>query len=81
METERRTAAQSSIPISRSLAADGLGVGPRIEPHRRTRHPGEEGTMRRIPHLHRTLVVLAVSMLALAAPLVAHADGGGPGVG
>lgn len=32
--------------------------------------------MRRIVHLHRTLVVLAVSLLALAAPLVAYADGG-----
>ena len=32
--------------------------------------------MRRVTHLHRTLVVLAVSLLALAAPLVANADGG-----
>ena len=32
--------------------------------------------MRRISHLHRTLVVLAVGLLALAAPLVAYADGG-----
>lgn len=37
--------------------------------------------MRRITHLHRTLVVLAVGLLALAAPLVAYADGGGPGTG
>ena len=37
--------------------------------------------MRRIKRLHRTLVVLAVGLLALAAPLVAYADGGGPGVG
>jgi hypothetical protein len=76
METERRISAQSSISISRSLAADDLGIGPRIELLRRTRHPGEEGTMRRISHLHRTLVVLAVGLLALAAPLVAYADGG-----
>jgi hypothetical protein len=30
--------------------------------------------MRRITNLHRTLVVLAVGLLALAAPLVALAD-------
>lgn len=34
--------------------------------------------MRRISHLHRTLDVLAIGLLALAAPLVAYADGGGP---
>jgi hypothetical protein len=81
METERRTAAQSSISISRSLAAHGLGIGLRIDLHRRISTPGEEGTMRRITHLHRTLVVLAVGLLALAAPLVAYADGGGPSGG
>jgi len=32
--------------------------------------------MRRITRWHRTLVVLAVSLLALAAPLAAYADGG-----
>lgn len=37
--------------------------------------------MRRISHLHRTLVVLAVGLLALAAPLVASANGPGPGGG
>jgi hypothetical protein len=81
METERRSDLQSSISIGRSLAADGRAIGPRIELHRRTRHPGEEGTMRRISHLHRTLVVLAVGLLALAAPLVASANGPGPGGG
>ena len=35
--------------------------------------------MRRITHWHRTLVVLAVGLLALAAPLVAYADGGPTG--
>jgi hypothetical protein len=34
--------------------------------------------MRRIAHWHRSLVLLAVGLLALAAPLVALADGGGP---
>jgi hypothetical protein len=32
--------------------------------------------MRQVTSLHRTLVVLAVGLLALAAPLVAYADGG-----
>jgi len=36
--------------------------------------------MRQVTSLHRTLVVLAVGLLALAAPLVAYADGGGPGM-
>lgn len=45
---------------------------------RRTEDSGREGTMRRITHWHRTLMVLAVGLLALAAPLVAYADGGGP---
>ena len=31
--------------------------------------------MRQVTSLHRTLVVLAVGLLALAAPLVAYADG------
>jgi hypothetical protein len=35
--------------------------------------------MRRITHWHRTLTVLAVGLLALAAPLVAYADGGPKG--
>jgi hypothetical protein len=34
--------------------------------------------MRRIKHWHRMLFVLAVGLLALAAPLVAYADGPGP---
>jgi hypothetical protein len=34
--------------------------------------------MRQVISLHRMLVVLAVGLLALAAPLVAYADGGGP---
>jgi hypothetical protein len=31
--------------------------------------------MRQVTHLHRTLVVLAIGLLALAAPLLAYADG------
>ena len=34
--------------------------------------------MHQVKRMHRTLVVLAVGLLALAAPLVAYADGGGP---
>jgi hypothetical protein len=41
--------------------------------------PGKGETMRRIVHWHHTLVVLAVGLLALAAPLVAYADGGPTG--
>lgn len=35
--------------------------------------------MRQVTHLHRALVVLAVGLLALAAPLIASASNGGPG--
>lgn len=34
--------------------------------------------MRQVIRMHRTLTVLAVGLLALAAPLVAYADGSGP---
>jgi hypothetical protein len=34
--------------------------------------------MRRVTQLHRTLTVLLVGLLALALPLVALANGGGP---
>ena len=37
--------------------------------------------MRQVTSLHRTLVVLAVGLLALAAPLIAYANNGGPGAG
>lgn len=37
--------------------------------------------MRHVTSLHRTLVVLAVGLLALAAPLFASANGGSPGTG
>jgi hypothetical protein len=64
--------------ISHSLAACGWAVRGRIERDRRTHEPGKGGTMRQVTSLHRTLVVLAVGLLALAAPLVAYADGGTP---
>jgi hypothetical protein len=75
METERRNCTE----ISDSLAACGWAVRGRIERDRRTHESREEGTMRRITHWHRTLVVLAVGLLALAAPLIAYADGGPKG--
>ena len=34
--------------------------------------------MRQVTRMHRTLVVLAVGLLALAVPFVASANGGGP---
>ena len=37
--------------------------------------------MRQVIRMHRTLVVLAVGLLALAAPLFASASGPGPGGG
>ena len=73
MELTRR----NYTSISRSLAARDCDVSGRLERDRRTREPGKEGTMRQVTSLHRTLVVLAVGLLALAAPLVAYADGGG----
>lgn len=79
MEIERRIYAKEARSIGRSLAGRDSCVGLRLEPRRRSGHPGEEGTMRRITHWHRTLTVLAVGLLALAAPLVAYADGGPKG--
>jgi hypothetical protein len=46
------------------------------ELRRRTNASREEATMRQVTRMHRTLTVLAVGLLALAAPLVAYADGG-----
>lgn len=65
----------------RNYARQGHAEGSSIARSRRTRYPGEEGTMRRITHWHRTLTVLAVGLLALAAPLLASANNGGPGGG
>ena len=74
MEIERRNCSA----ISCSLVARGRAVRGRIERDRRTHESREEGIMRQVTSLHRTLVVLAVGLLALAAPLVAYADGGTP---
>ena len=69
------------ISISRSLAACDRAVRGRLERDRRTDKPGKEGEMRQVTHMHRTLVVLAVGLLALAAPLLASAGNAGPGGG
>ena len=74
MEITRRNCSAISHP----LAACGWAVRGRIERDRRTHEPGKGGTMRQVTSLHRTLVVLAVGLLALAAPLVAYADGSTP---
>ena len=79
MEIQRRIFAERAQVVGDSLAACDCAVGGRLERDRRTDKPGKEGTMRQVTHLHRTLVVLAVGLLALAAPLVAMANHGGPG--
>jgi hypothetical protein len=45
---------------------------------RRVGELGEEETMRQVNRLHRTLMVFATGLFALAAPLVAYASDGGP---
>jgi len=77
MEIKRRNCSQQ-YAVSRSLVARDRAVGGRLERDRRTRSTREEGTMRQVTRMHRTLVVLAVGLLALAAPLLAYADTGGP---
>ena len=78
MEIKRRNCSQQ-YAVGRPLAARDRAVGGRLERDRRTRSTREEGTMRQVTRMHRTLVVLAVGLLALAAPLVAYADGGPTG--
>jgi len=63
--------------VSHPLAARDRAISGAFDRDRRIREPGKEGIMRRIAHWHRSLVLLAVGLLALAAPLIAMADGGG----
>ena len=67
--------------VSEALAARDRAISGAFDRDRRTHTPGKEGKeMRRIKHWHRSLVILGVGLLALAAPLVALADnapGGG----
>jgi hypothetical protein len=81
MEIKRRNCTAAGRVVSDSLAAGDQAVRGRLERDRRTQEIGEEGTMRQVTRLHRTLVVLAVGLLALAAPLLASASHGGPGGG
>jgi hypothetical protein len=74
MEIERRNYGA----ISGSLAACSWAVRAQTERDRRTHKPGKGEKMRQVISLHRTLVVLAVGLLALAAPLIASASGPGP---
>jgi hypothetical protein len=67
--------------VSNSLANRDRAVSGEIDRDRRTDKPGKEGTMRQVTRMHRTLTVLAVGLLALAAPLLASANTGGPGGG
>jgi hypothetical protein len=81
MEIKRRNYIAADRVVSDSLAACDRAVRGRLERDRCTQEPGEEGTMRQVTRMHRTLVVLAVGLLALAAPLLASASHGGPGGG
>jgi len=81
MKDMRRIFSEVAELITRWLATGGWAISCRAQRERRIEHVGEEAEMRRIAYWHRTLVVLAVGLLALAAPLVAYADGGGPGSG
>lgn len=81
MEIMRQNYSDAGRVVSDSLAACDRAVRGRLERDRRTQEPGEEGTMRQVTRMHRTLVVLAVGLLALAAPLLASAANGGPGGG
>ena len=62
--------------VSRLLAARDRAISGAFDRDRRIRRPGKEEVMRRITHWHRTFVVLAIGLLALAAPLVVLADSG-----
>lgn len=71
----RRVSCGAAIGVSRSLAARDCGISGALERVWRTRSLGKEGIMRQITAWHRMLTVLAIGLLALAAPLVALAEG------
>ena len=67
---------ENSLTVSGSLAARDRAIGGAFDSDRRTHYLGKEGTeMRQVKRYHRSLVILAVGLLALAAPLAAYADG------
>ena len=85
MRNQRRTSPNTAQicgsferAVSRLLAARDRAISGAFDRDRRTREPGKEGIMRRITAWHRTFVVLAIGLLALAAPLVALAGDPGP---
>jgi len=78
MEIERRIYAKNPHAVSDLLATCDRAVSGRFERDRCTQEPERRDTMHQVKRMHRTLVVLAVGLLALAAPLIAYADGGGP---
>jgi hypothetical protein len=62
--------------VSDPLAARDRAISGAFDRERRIHDTGKEGRkMRQVKHWHRSLVILAVGLLALAAPLVAYADG------
>ena len=75
MEITRRNCSRQYLAVSHSLAACDCGVNGRLERGRCKREPGRRDTMHQVTRMHRTLVVLAVGLLALAAPLVALSEG------
>ena len=81
MEIRRRNYTEVDRAVSDSLAACDRAVRGRLERDRCTQEPERRDTMHQVKRMHCTLVVLAVGLLALAAPLVAYADGPGPGMG
>ena len=78
MEIERRTLLEAAFRVSDALARHDRAMSGAFDRDRRTDNHGREGIMRRITAWHRTLSVLTIGLLALAAPLVALADGGPP---
>ena len=81
MEIKRRIYASTTRAISGSLSARDRAVSGRLERDRCTQEPERRDTMHQVTRMHRTLVVLAVGLLALAAPLFASASGPGPSGG
>jgi hypothetical protein len=68
-----------SLAVSDSLAARDRAISGAFERDRRTPEPRKEGRqMRQVKHWHRSLVILGVGLLALAAPLIAYAGDPGP---
>ena len=78
MEIKRRIYAKKPRVVSDLLATCDRAVSGRLERDRCTQEPERRDTMNQVTRMHRTLVVLAVGLLALAAPLIAYAGDGGP---